>query len=409
MDYPKIRALEAIPVKKDLIALRDPLSISDKMLFVPPNVLFICTLFDGKNSIVDVQAKYTRMYGDIIFSDKIKEILNQLDSCFFLENERFYERKKEITEAFIKSDVRKASHAGGAYEENPETLIKQIDSFFASDGGPGNLPKVRQETSGERIRGIIAPHIDPRRGGTCYARSYGKIAQSSSSRRFVILGISHAVTEKKFVLTRKDFETPLGRVKTDRTFIDSIAKKCKNDFFTDEFVHRNEHSIEFQVLFLQYLFRNELEISIVPVLCSSINHVVGRGSSPMENEEVSEFINAVKMTEVETGDKVCFIAGVDLSHIGNRFGQSVVLSQAFLEKIERDDRKMLDYVLALDGEGFFRFIQDEEDRRNVCGVPAIYTLLKAIDGGKAELLKYDMSVESQTNSVVSYAALALYG
>ena len=146
----------------------------------------------------------------------------------------------------------------------------------------------------------------------------------------------------------------------------------------------------------------------------------------MEDKEVSEFITALQSVIAKRSEDVCLIAGVDFSHVGKRFGQEVTINDQFLHWVEEEDRRMLDPILKGDAEGFFSFIRDEQDKRNVCGVPAVYALLSLLpglssSGGRGELpgdadtpkhtgklLKYDMAVEDQTQSVVSFAAAAFY-
>jgi AmmeMemoRadiSam system protein B len=100
---------------------------------------------------------------------------------------------------------------------------------------------------------------------------------------------------------------------------------------------------------------------------------------------------------------------VDLSHVGRRFGQNLTLSPELLKKVEQEDRLMIDGILQLDEEAFFRGIQQERDRRNVCGVPAIYTLLRAVEADEGRLLRYEQAVDQASQSVVSFMAGALYG
>ena len=70
---------------------------------------------------------------------------------------------------------------------------------------------------------------------------------------------------------------------------------------------------------------------------------------------------------------------------------------------------MMQNVVDLDAEGFVDFIRQEKDRRNECGVPAIYTLLKLIDSQSARMLRYDQAAEEATQSVVTFTAAAFYG
>ncbi len=409
MDYPKIRQVEAIQAKDDLIALRDPLGFSDKILIVPPQVFFICALFDGKHSILEIQEAYTRKFGDLLFADDVRKVIDQLDNCLFLETERFEKARQELIAGFISSQVRKASHAGASYESDPKLLRRQLDEMFDHKNGPG-LPDTASPTG--RMVGLIAPHIDIRRGGICYAKSYWELARECKARTFVILGISHVETTRRFVLTRKDFDTPLGAVSTDRELVERIGELSGIDFFVDEFAHRNEHSIEFQVLFLKYLFGNREDISITPILCTAF-HQYENGSAPSSavEEEVEQFVTALSRAVAEK-EKVCCIAGVDLSHLGRRFGQDVSLSPEMIARAETDDREMLDYVLKANSEGFLEFIRKEKDRRNVCGVPAIYTLLRVLNEvqkpDRSALLNYDRAEEPETDSLVTFAGISFY-
>jgi len=414
MDYPKIRPVEAFPAKDDLVALRDPQGFSDKFLVVPADVFYICTLFDGKHSILEIQEQYTKKFGDLLFGERVRELIDHLDSCLFLDNDRFEKARQEVIEEFKGAGVRGASHAGASYESDPDLLRKQLDEIFDHKDGPG-MPDTDTPTG--RMVGLIAPHIDISRGGNCYAKSYWELARECRARTFVILGISHSETTRRFVLTKKDFDTPLGTVATDRELVERIAGLTDEqsgpgerslDFFVDEFAHRNEHSIEFQVLFLQYLFGGRENFKIVPILCTTF-HQYGSAtvvSSEVERE-VDRFVNALSRA-IDERDDVCCIAGVDLSHIGRRFGQDVSLSPELIARAETEDREMLDHVLKGDSEGFIEFIRKENDRRNVCGVPAIYSLLKVLKPGSSALLSYDRAEEPDTGSLVTFAGAAFY-
>jgi AmmeMemoRadiSam system protein B len=80
-----------------------------------------------------------------------------------------------------------------------------------------------------------------------------------------------------------------------------------------------------------------------------------------------------------------------------------------LKQIENEDRSMIETILTGEAEVFFRGIQEERDRRNVCGVPAIYTLLRIIEADNGRLLRYEQAVDRATQSVVSFMAGAFYG
>jgi AmmeMemoRadiSam system protein B len=400
--FPKLRPVEAIGVQENQICLRDPEGISDKLVFLSPDLFFIVSLFDGVHSILDIQTAYTRKYGNLLFSDKVREIIEQLDNCLLLESEHFRETRDRLIEEYRKAPARPPSHAGMSYAGDREQLIVQLGKLFDDEElHPGESPQ-------GKVRGLIAPHIDITRGGSCFAASYAALREGCEATTFVVLGISHAPTQRRFVLTEKDFETPLGVLPADRDFIESLTARLKTDCFQDELVHRREHSVEFQAVFLRYLNLDNPDLRIVPVLCGSFEQIYSGGSPAQQDDEFQEFSSALRDTLAQRGSQTCCIAGVDLSHLGRRFGQDLTMTKPFLEQAREDDMRMIQRITALDSEGFFRFIQDEKDRRNVCGVPAIYTLLSVIDAKKAQLLAYEQSVDSNTQSVVTFMGAAFY-
>ena len=402
-EYPKLRPLEAIPAEEGMVCLRDPAGFSDKLLFLPRDIFFIVILFDGEHSILDIQEAYTRRFGDILFSDKVREIIHKLDSALFLENDRFQEEKKRAVDEFKRAKVRPASHAGTAYEKEEGALKRQLEDLFSPPEGPG-LPEEKDPTG--KLCGLIAPHIDIRRGGVCFAHSYAALAHECTADTFVILGIAHVPTERRFVLTTKDFDTPLGNVPCDREFVEDVTKRCSTDFLEDEWTHRGEHSVEFQALFLRYIYPDR-DIRIIPVLCSSQEGDYLE-ESLARDPEFLEFTSALRETASKRGSELCYIASVDLSHLGRRFGQDLHIDPSFLKWAEQKDMEMIRYITDRDREGFLKLIVSESDSRNVCGVPAVYTMLNVLEAGDAKLLRYDQAVEEQTGSVVTFMGGAFY-
>jgi len=409
IEYPKLRPVEAIPAQDNLICLRDPLGYSDQLVFLPLEALFVVSLFDGRHSVLDVQAEFTRRFGTILLSEKVQEIIRKLDECLLLESERFQEARRRALEAFRSAAKRPASHAGGAYEAEPDALRRQLQELFEGSGG-STSPSSPAVSEGV-LRGLIAPHIDLRRGGGCFARSYAELERGCRAETFVVLGIAHVPTCRRFALCAKDFETPLGVLPVDRDFLQSLDGRLQRDFYEDEFVHRSEHSVEFQAVFLQFLYGGLKPVRFVPILCSGFEKAAVSGL-PEEEPEFREFVEALRLTLAESRSSACCIAAVDLSHLGRRFGQEVTLGRAFLEQAEADDRRMIERILAGDAEGFLRLIQEERDCRNVCGVPAIYTLLRLLEGqvsGRAgRLLSYEQAVEDSAQSVVTFMGAAFY-
>src|SRR5260370_34134446 len=115
----------------------------------------------------------------------------------------------------------------------------------------------------------------------------------------VILGTSHyGGGPELFSATRKNYATPLGAVQTDRGFIDRLAARYEGDLFADEQLHRGEHSIEFQALFLAYAL-GARGYQIVPVLVSSVHEMVASGIEPSRDPRVASFVDALR-SELES-------------------------------------------------------------------------------------------------------------
>ncbi len=408
MELPKLRPIEAFPVThagEQAICLRDPLNYSENTLVVPPHVFYIISHFDGSHTTLDIQAKYSQQYGNLLFSDSIAQIIEDLDKNLFLDNERSKSFIKKVVDDFKNATIRKAIHAGTAYENEVQLLRKQMDQFFTSPDGPGKPPL---KNSSDRLRGIIAPHIDLRNGGPCFAWAYKEIAESSDAELFIIFGIAHTGTRNLFALTNKTFETPYGPIDTDKDFLKSLNKRLTFNYFEDEYVHKNEHSIEFQLMFLQYLYHNKRKIKIVPILCSSFELHVGDNKSPMVIPQFENFISSLKETIENSKKKICLIASVDLAHVGVRFGDRVAPDETFLRKLEGEDLNLLKQAENLDAQAFYDCIKKSHDKRRICGYPAIYAMLNVIKAKEAKLLKYSQDNDHNTHSTVTFASMAFY-
>ena len=399
---PRLRAVEAFPVEQDgerYLALRDPAGYTSSVVMLPVGLLDIVALFDGEHGITDIQAEIMREHGELVTRGHIEKLMTALDEQGFLDNPAFAARREATDRAFLESALRPARHAGGAYADDPERLRQAMDGFFARPAGPGPVEPFR----GGGLRGLVAPHIDFHRGGPAYAWAYRELAERGEADLFVIFGTCHAGMAHPFALTRKDFATPLGPARTDRDFVEALARHAGQDCFGSELAHRNEHSIEFQAVFLQYLYAGRREISIVPVLTSFVHEALARGRRPQDDPRVPRFLEALGETIAASGRRVAFIAGADLAHMGPRFGDPAPVTPAELAAIDREDREMLAAVAAGDAEAFFEGARRDDDRRRVCGLSPIYTLLRALGGAPGTLRRYGQWPDP--DGVVSFASV----
>ncbi len=408
MDYPKLRPVEIFPVEaedRQLLYLRDPFQYVTEPVIVPREVLPILQYFDGEHSILDIQTAYARQTGDILFSDNIHQLIESLDSHLMMDSEKFDEHRKRIETEFREMKTRPATHAGAAYPTDGEELNRTLMGYFQPPDGPGSPESTASNTS---LVGAIAPHIDLRRGGTCFAYAYKEIIEQSNAEVFVILGVKHTGYRGMYTATYKDFETPLGTVKTDTDFVDLLAQYYQGNLLEDEFFHKNEHSIEFQVIFLQALLGEKRSFRIVPIICGSFDELLISGRHPRDEPSVQGFIETLKRAIDESGSSVCILASVDFSHIGGRFGDQSSLNTVALERIREEDLEMLHAAESVDVEAFLDTVRQTENRRRVDGVCPIYTLLETLQPTSGKLLRYDQGLEREMNSVVTFASMGFY-
>ena len=402
-DLPKLRnRLEAIPVRRGrelYIALRDLEGLNPETLILSPQAYFLVSLMDGSNSTLDIQAAYMRRFGGILYRENLDDLLQKLDTHLFLENENSRSRMRQLITEFDNQLTRPAYHAGISYENNGDDLQVQLKNFFAPEnGGPGDPSPIEPRKT---IAGLIAPHIDLRSGGPCFAYAYKALAEANAVHTCVVLGTGHEPLPHYFALCGKDFETPMGSVAVDNEFIEELSSRCRLDLFADEFAHRREHTIEFQALFLRLLLP---KVRIVPILCS-----FGVEELEQRKDDIEHAVQALKETVNSYPHPLCLLSSVDLAHIGPRYGDSFKPHGGTVREHSEADHRLLEIVSNVDAETFATTLIRERNRRRICGLPPLYTMLKTLEREvEGELLRYDYTPVDKEGSFVTFASVAFY-
>jgi hypothetical protein len=290
-------------------------------------------------------------------------------------------------------------HAGVSYEQDPEGLRLQLQSFFdPENGGPGDPRPVQ---SRKTIAALMAPHIDLRAGGPCFAYAYKALVETRPVSTCVILGTGHEPLANCFALSRKNFETPLGLVAADNDFIDELTSRCSLDLLADEFAHRREHTIEFQTLFLSLLLP---DVRIVPILCSFAVEELEQRST-----DILTMVYSLRETLDSYPHPVCLISSVDLAHIGPRYGDPFRPHAGTVREHEEADRQLLETMATADADTFANTLVREGNRRRICGLPPLYTMLKTLENTvEGELLHYDSTEVDGEGSFVTFGSMAFY-
>jgi MEMO1 family protein len=358
---------------------------------------FCIQLFDGKHNLREVQSEAMRRVGGTFLPlEWFTTLVERLERALMLDGPRFQAR--------LQSPVREPSCIG-TYEAEPAALRRQLTELFTGPGGPG-LP--RQRTPDGQLRAALIPHIDYLRGGKTFAWGFREVVERTDASLFVIIGTSH-YSAQRFTLTRKDFKTPLGIARTDQAYIDRLVRHYGDGLFQDELAHLPEHSIELEVVFLQYLYGERRPFRIVPLVVGPFQDCLAdRSAAPRTRPDIGRMIDALRCAERETHEPVCYIISGDLAHLGPKFGDPDPVAEPCLEQSRVQDRALLNRLEAADPDGYFDVIAGEADRRRICGFPPTWVALLATCPSKGKLLHYDRYVHPRGFESVSFASAALY-
>jgi len=276
--------------------------------------------------------------------------------------------------------VRQPAVAGSFYPARPEELRNTIKKLFLHNKGPGRLPG---ENDKERtIFAVICPHAGYQYSGPCAAHSYLELAEQKTPGTVIMLGPNHTGWGSPVSLYGEgSWETPFGSVEID----EELARELFNNsdiIDYDESAHLREHSLEVQLPFLQYIYKN---FKIIPICM---------GYQDLETStEVGEAIH-----KTASGKNVVVLASSDLTH------------QEPQKSANKKDGLIIDAVEKLSERSLQTAVR--ENRITTCGYgPMTATIIasKSLGANKAELLKYYTSgdIINEYSSVVGYAALKI--
>jgi AmmeMemoRadiSam system protein B len=390
--------LELFPVEhggKQLVLIRDHLGLVPEGKAVELPLYQFMTLLDGSRDMRDLQMALMRLQGGLLVgSDEVKRLLAQLDQSYLLDTDGFRKARDRLVQEFLSSPVRPCSHCGRAYPDNPAGLRARLDEILA--GGR------TASQSHEKVLALVSPHIDLSVGSKGYAAAYHGLGNATPSR-VIILGVGHQMVQGLFSVTEKDFSTPLGTVQGERTVVKKLRSLDGAAIAPDDFAHKAEHSIEFQVIFLQHLLR-KTPFQIIPILCGSLQAALPEYRRSVYQDKAGPFLEALREIVGDPGHETLVVAGVDLSHIGPKFGHDMPARQ-FENRSEAHDKALLHHLLSTNADGFWEESAKVNDQYNVCGFAALACLLEVLPPCKGELLHYEIWHEDATRSAVSFAAV----
>ena len=258
--------------------------------------------------------------------------------------------------------VRAPAVAGLFYENEASGLREHIRSLLSQvSDEPHAYP-----------RALIVPHAGYIYSGQTAAHAYARLQHHERPvKRVALFGPAHRVYLKGMAVPSVDaFATPLGQVALDRDGIESLGE-LPGVSVSDE-AHRNEHSLEVQLPFLQTVLE---DFTLVPV-------VVG---------ECEPGSVAAAMDRLWADPDTLLVVSTDLSHF-HPYEQARQLDTATCERL-------LNREHSLSGE-------------EACGARALNGLMRTVHGRSLDMELIDMcnsgDTAGGTDRVVGYGAFSLH-
>jgi AmmeMemoRadiSam system protein B len=289
-----------------------------------------------------------------------------------------WKRKTTQTET-----VRSPAVAGSFYPDSPKVLTAQVRKFIND--------ATLTETDGKLI-GLIAPHAGYVYSGHVAGYAYKQLMEHSFDT-VVLVGLSHRYRiDGAAIYARGAFRTPLGDVPIDEDLASEIMR-LNSDILDLPPAHANEHSLEVQLPFLQYLLS---DFRIVTIL--------------LQDDSPENVIPLSQAIAEAMGDRSALLIGsTDLCHYPT------------YEEARKSDQVVIEAIECFDSD-YLREQMDQYMQRQpaqnfhcmMCSTGAIYTTMrtaKALGGNRIEVLKAANSGDvpiGGRDQVVGYMAAGIY-
>ena len=291
--------------------------------------------------------------------------------------------------------IRPASHSGSWYQNYPNLLSQEIGQYLS------NTKKLKEGF----VKSIIVPHAGYHFCGQTMAQSFINIVPDNYNR-IVILGPSHHEYFQGCGLTSFDkFDTPLGPLNIDVKYIKKLLKKSDLFFEVERSVDIKEHSIEMELPFLKYIFKDK-ELSIIPIIVGDNDFYT--------NNKIAE-----ALYELYEDKSTLFVISSDFCHWGRNFG-FMSYDKKFeniWESIEDLDKQALNIIKEINSEKLDKYFK--RTKNTICGRNPIIISLSIVEkfkkNHKSKIVEYNIAGYAQSNKVksmyetsVSYAAVVNY-
>ena len=262
--------------------------------------------------------------------------------------------------------------SGRFYPSNATELTALIREFTRTEKNAVPVP----------AKACLVPHAGYVYSGNVAGAVFTRIA---IPKKIVILGVRHYPRgENAAILSSGAWRTPLGDAMIDAPLAEAIRAACPL-LREDDVAHRDEHSLEVQIPFLQIL---QPEFTFVPVALGTVRY-----------DDLVTIGEAIGRTLAAFGEEIFLLTTSDLNHYENDATTRI------------KDHKAIERILALDARGLYDTCRNE--KISMCGLgPAVamLTALKELGRTRSELVRYSTSgdVSGDFSAVVGYAGMLFF-
>jgi len=401
---PGIRGeLDIIPIHhegRELLYFHDMLGYATDNFVLDRSIGPLMVHFTGRRTVNEILDTIHSQDGSDIAESDLLHFVRFLDQNRILRSTYFKKISERLEREFESQDVRPAVTAGNSYPSDPAEIRRSFDkAFLEHDGVSSNI-------AGGNIKALYAPHIDPRVGMSSYVKAFAPL-KTLQPKRVVLLATSHYAglyhrhyLGKPFILSEKNFETPLGLVENDRQSVRKLAALKNAGITASDRAHRIEHSIELHLIFLKYLWAHDF--SLVPILVGSLDDLLYMqdGDIGKKMSRLGDTLNEMFGTDPET----LFLISGDLAHFGQKFGDKLPASTYF-DEVHQFDRQLLDAAEKGVAGAVLDVMKTNNDQYRICGFPPLITFLSAVPGLEGIQTSYDLWDERERQSAVTFGSI----
>lgn len=268
--------------------------------------------------------------------------------------------------------------AGRFYDSDPDKLRTNLKELFSD----------AEKNISENVLAIISPHAGYPCSGVVAATGFNQIDNNKEYENIFILASSHNIQfNGASIYNIGNYNTPLGTVKVNIPLAKKLVNKY-NFFSYHPDAHRNEHSLEVQLPFLQYIMKKNFQI--VPI-------VLGTQDPEMCN-------NISKALKPYFNSDNLFIISSDFSHYP-AYEEAKVVDKATADAILSNSPDQLIEVI---GKNSKRGVSDLST--SLCGWTSVMTLLCMTENNPditVSQIQYKNSGETcgDRKSVVGYQSI----